>query len=132
MTLSRGQIRKRIGFDLKEKFNLYHSRNVWPMHGERGSGRTIDGIISVLHALQSNPKCAIVAHTQEYAEQLKKDILRYAELAGIDASKVRVTGVRYIEQRLRGRNYGTFKDHHAGGNHDDHKPKPWHALCPRQ
>ena len=86
MKLTRGKIRRRIGQDLKAKYSIMHSREFWPEHGERRSGRTADLIVDVLEWLQDGPDRVgyVVGYNAKYTEQLLFQIKDCADRLGLD------------------------------------------------
>jgi len=104
-----------------EQFKYEH----YQFHGEvldinRGTGRTTKMLVKALYQLQFD-SIILAAHTLDYAYTLKREIMRMAELCGIDISKRKIGNLSYdyfkagfISGRFKGKgNTIIFADHYC-------------------
>lgn len=111
--LSRGQIRKRCGLQLKVAYSYHHSKELWLLFGNRRSGRTTDMVVEILHYLQNEPRCVIVAHTMGHACRIAMQVKEYAEVLGLDSSRVHPRSHDTVSKwSIRGYDGKVFYDHY--------------------
>lgn len=111
--LSRGQIRRRLGLDIAEKYRYRHSKEFWPTYGERRSGKTVDMLVTVMERLQEGRPVTIIGHNAAYAHQLALQAREYALDLGLDPNLIReLSQQAYLfPAQLIGRRDAVLYDH---------------------